>query len=122
MRVKPGNQSGVSLSGLLVVLVILGFLGLLAAKIVPSVSEFSTIKKAIEGAKASSTTVRDVQTAFDRQVIVGGIDAITSKDLEISKDGDQMEISFAYQKKIPLMGPVSLVIDYAASTDKKLAK
>lgn len=121
MNVKR-QQQGVSIVGLLIVLAILGFAGLLAAKIVPTISEFSAIKKAIETAKASGTSVREIQASFDKQVSVGGIEAITGKDLEIVKNGEQMEISFAYQKKIPLGGPASLVIDYAGSTDKSQAK
>ena len=116
------SQRGVSIVGLLVVLAVLGFAGLLAAKIVPTISEFSSIKKGIESAKAAGGSVREIQMAFDKQVTVSSIEAITGKDLEISKTGESVEISFAYQKKIPLVGPASLLIDYAGSTDKSLAK
>jgi hypothetical protein len=122
MNFKKQTQQGVSLSGLFVVLIILAFVGLLAAKIVPTVTEYSAIKKGIENAKAAGGSVQNMQIAFDKQVQVSGIEAISSRDLEISKNGDQTEISFSYQKKIPLFGPASLVIDYAASTDKTLAK
>ena len=50
--------------------------------------------------------------------MAAGLDgrAAEGKDLKISGRGDQMEVSFAYQKKVPLYGPASLVIDYKGST------
>ena len=44
------------------------------------------------------------------------ITTISGKDLEIQKADDDFVISFAYTKKIPLFGPVSLSIDYAANS------
>jgi hypothetical protein len=41
---------------------------------------------------------------------------VTGADLEISKDGGDTVISFAYTKKIPLFANVSLLIDFAASS------
>ena len=35
----------------------------------------------------------------------------------ISRDGGETEISFAYEKRIPLAGNVSLLIDFAGTTD-----
>jgi len=63
-----------------------------------------------------------MRAAFNRQAEVGYIDAIDGKDLDIVKNGDDTEISFAYQKTIPLAGPVSLLIDYAGSTGNGTAK
>jgi type II secretory pathway pseudopilin PulG len=112
------KQSGVSLVGLILVLAMLGLLGVLALKIAPTATEFMSIKKAIETAKASGTTVREIQISFDKQAEVGYITTISGKDLEITRNGDDVEISFAYQKKIPLVGPASLLLEYAGTTAK----
>lgn len=112
------KQSGVSLIGLILVLVMLGFLGVLALKIAPTATEFISIKKAIETARASGTTAREIQMSFDKQAEVGYITTITGKDLEITRNGNDVEISFAYQKKIPLVGPASLLLEYAGTTAK----
>ncbi len=115
------KQSGVSLLGLILVLAMLGLLGVLALKIAPTVTEFMSIKKAIETARASGTTVREIQISFDKQAEVGYITTITGKDLEITRNGNDVEISFAYQKKIPLVGPASLLLEYAGTTAKSSA-
>jgi len=115
------KQSGVSLLGLILVLAMPRLLGVLALKIAPTVTEFMSIKKAIETARASGTTVREIQISFDKQAEVGYITTITGKDLEITRNGNDVEISFAYQKKIPLVGPASLLLEYAGTTAKSSA-
>jgi hypothetical protein len=112
------RQEGVSLVGLIFIIAVLGMIAVLALKVTPTVAEYFSIKKAIATAKASGSTVREIQSAFDKQANVGYIDSISSKDLEITKNGEDIEVSFAYQKKIPLVGPTSLLIDYAGSTAK----
>lgn len=112
------KQQGITLFGLIVILAILGCIGVLIAKVTPTTIEYFSIKKAIASARTAGTTVQEIQNAFNRQAEVGYIDAISGKDLEITKNGDDIQISFAYQKKIPLVGPVSLLIDYAGSTAK----
>lgn len=110
------NQQGLSLTGLIVLLAIVGFIAVMAMKVVPTFTEYMSIKKAIVSIKAEGGSVPEMRAAFNRQAEVGYIDAIDGKDLTIVKNGDDAEISFAYQKVIPLVGPVSLLIDYAGST------
>ncbi|TFW14887.1 DUF4845 domain-containing protein [Massilia arenosa] len=109
-------QRGISLTGLIVVIAILAFIGLTLAKVLPTYSEYSSIKQAIQTAKATGGGVREIQQSFNKAVQVDDITAITAKDLVISKETGETEISFAYEKKIPLFGNVSLLIDYAGTT------
>lgn len=115
-------QQGITLVGLIVVLAVIGAIAVLAMKVTPTVTEYFSIKKAIASVKAAGGSVPEMRAAFNRQAAVGYIDAIDGKDLDIVKNGDDTEISFAYQKTIPLGGPVSLLIDYAGSTGNGVAK
>jgi type II secretory pathway pseudopilin PulG len=116
------RQGGITLVGLIFVFAIVGMIAVLGIKVTPTVTEYLGIKKAIVNAKASGTTVLEIRNAFDKQADVGYIDAISSKDLEITKNGDGFDVSFAYQKKIPLFGPASLLLDYAGSTAPNAAR
>jgi type II secretory pathway pseudopilin PulG len=111
-------QRGISLTGLIFVLAILGVLGVFALKMVPTVIEYRSIKSAIEKAKENGGTVREMQTSFDKNADINNVTAIAGRDLVFTRDGGTTEISFAYEKRIPLAGNVSLVIDYAGTTDK----
>lgn len=109
-------QRGVSLSGLIFVLAIIGVLAVFALKVLPTFLEFRAVKNGIASAKASDGGVREMQISFDKNAEINDITSITGKDLIISKDTGETEISFAYAKRIPLAGNVSLVIDYAGTT------
>lgn len=112
------RQRGLSLIGLLVVGALIVFAALLAMRVVPSALEYNAIRSAItKVASAGGTTVRDYQVAFDRYAAIDDITTITGKDLVIEKRSDgHTVISFQYEKRIPLFGPASLVIDYRGST------
>jgi hypothetical protein len=114
-KIKIG-QRGVSLIGLILVLAIVGMIAVLGMKVGPTVTEYLAIKKAIGMAKAAGSTPGEVRTSFDKQAEVGYIESISGKDLELTQNGGVIDVSFAYQKKIPLMGPASLVLDYEGST------
>ncbi|RBA25718.1 DUF4845 domain-containing protein [Herminiimonas fonticola] len=116
------KQKGVTLVGLILVLAIIGLIAVLAMKVTPTVTEYFSIKKAIGSVKAVGGGIPEMRAAFNRQAEVGYIDAISGQDLEILKNGDDVEINFAYQKIIPLVGPVSLMIDYAGSTNENRLK
>ena len=110
------KQRGVSVTGLIFILAIIGMIAVVAMKVVPTVTEYMSIKRAIGSAKAAGTTPAEVRSSFDKQADINYIGSIDSKDLEIEKNGDTLDVSFEYQKKISLVGPVSLLIDYEGST------
>ena len=110
------RADGFSLIGFLCTLIVVGVAGLLALRAGPGVVEYWAVEKAVKAAKATSNTPEEVRGTFDKLAAAGFIDAIEGKDLKISGRGDNMEVSFAYQKQVPLYGPASLVIEYKGST------
>jgi hypothetical protein len=118
-RYRIGAESGVSLSGLIVVLIVLGALALVAIKVTPAFLEYRAVKDSIAKAKAEagSGTVREIRQAFDKNAGVNDVSAIQGRDLVITREGGSTEISFAYEKRVPLAGNVSLLFDFAGTTD-----
>jgi hypothetical protein len=108
-----------SLVGLIFVLAILGLLVVLASKVAPTVIEYMSIKKTINSVKTTSGgSVKEIQNAFDKQANVGYITSVSGSDLIIEKTETGLEISFFYTKKIPLVGPASLLLEYEGTTAK----
>ena len=110
------RQRGLSLVGLFLVGIIVVALIALGFKIVPAVIEYIAIERAVQKIRTEGTTVRELQLAFDRHATIDDITSITSRDLDITKEGDRIVISYAYAKKVPIMDNVSLVIDFAGTT------
>jgi len=111
------TQRGLSLIGLLVGAAVIAFAALLVMKVVPSALEYNAIRSAItKVASAGGNSIRDYQVAFDRYAAIDDITSISGKDLLVEKRPDgHTVISFEYEKRIPLFGPASLVIEYRGS-------
>ncbi|WLI91659.1 DUF4845 domain-containing protein [Massilia sp. R2A-15] len=120
-QVFNGRERGISLTGLIFVLAILGVLGIFAMKVFPTWVEYRSVKQGIASAKAAGGSTLAMQQAFDKNAEINAVEAIRGKDLEFSRESGDTEISFAYQKKIPIAGNVSLLIDYAGSTAPNVA-
>lgn len=110
------SQRGFSLIGFLCTLLVVAAAGLLALRAGPSLLEFWAVKNAIKTASAMANTPEELRKTFDKLASAGFIDAITGKELEVSGRGKDMQVSFAYQKRIALIGPTSLLIEYQGST------
>jgi hypothetical protein len=113
-RTPRAQQRGITLFGLVFWAVVIGALAYLALRVLPTVNEYLTIQKAVEKiAAAQPPTVAEARAAFERQRdLEYSITSITGKDLLVSKENDRVVIGFAYDKEIPLYGPVLLVIKY----------
>ena len=113
---RAERQRGLSLIGLLVAGMFVALLALLGMRIVPSVLEFMAIKKAVVRAASTSDNPSEIRAAFERSAAIDDFQSITGKDLKISKAGDRTLVSFDYEKRIPLFGPASLVIEYTGAS------
>ncbi len=112
------QQRGISFPFVFMVGVVLALAAVGAMKIAPAYVDFMTAKKAIAAiaaAEGRTGNVGEIRKAFDRRAAIDNITVVTPAELEISKDGGDVVISFAYAKKIPLFANVSVLIDFAAS-------
>jgi hypothetical protein len=109
---------GVSLLGILFICVAIVLVAVGALKVIPSYLEFRNIKAGAIAARDGGKTVVDIQKAFDRAAQINDITTISGKDLDIAKDAaGNIVVAFKYEKKIPLFYNVSLIIEYAGSSD-----
>jgi hypothetical protein len=109
------KQKGISFFMLIFVLAVLAAVGLVGMQAFPSVLEYQAAVKAINKAKDGGT-VQEVRTIFDNAAQIDNINSITGKDLEISKNGEQTAVSFAYNKEFHLFGPAFLLLKYQATS------
>ncbi len=115
------KQLGVTLTGLMVSSVLIAIVALFGLKVVPEVMEYRTIMDAIKkvaSASNASTSVADVRKAFDRQADVDYIASLKGEDLEVTKDGAVIVISFEYEKRIPLVANATLLLDFTGSSQE----
>ena len=112
------RQRGVSLMGLIFGAVILIFVLLLGMKTLPPWMEFFTAKKHIAqiAQEQRGGTILDIRRAWQLKTAIEDVPSVNDKDLEITKDGGEVVISFAYRKEVPLFANVGVYMDFAASS------
>jgi|RhiMethySRZTD1v2_1073278.scaffolds.fasta_scaffold49873_3 uncharacterized protein DUF4845 len=112
------RQLGVSLTGLIIGAVILIFVLLLGMKTLPPYLEFFTAKKLITqiANEQRSGSVNDIKKAWQLKTAVENVESINERDLEITKEGGEIVISFAYRKEVPLFANVGVYLDFAANS------
>lgn len=112
------RQRGVTLTGLMMWGVVIGLIAVLAMRVTPSAIEYYKLLKDIKATASAApptSTVPEIRKAFAKYAEIDHLD-FKPEDLEITKENNQIVISFSYEKKLPLFGNVSLLIDYSGTT------
>ena len=114
LHAHPRSQRGITLFGLMFWAIVVGFTGYVLVRTLPTVNEYLTIQRTVKQiAEASPSTVAETRQAFDKQKSIEySIEAISGKDLIVTKENDKVVVAFAYDKLIPIYGPVNLLIKY----------
>jgi Tfp pilus assembly protein PilE len=109
------GQRGVTLMGLIILLFVVIFVALLGFKLIPAYIDFYTAKKAINAVARQGTTAAEIRRSFELRSAIDDI-KVRSSDLEITKEGNELVVGFAYRKEVPLFANVGIYIDFAASS------
>ena len=115
-RHMRSGQRGITFIGLLFIGGILAVSGVVFAQVVPTLIELQAIHKAAKKAALEGGTVADVRSVFDKAAVIDDIKSISGKDLNVSKNGDKVVVSFAYEREIHLAGPAWLTLKYERQT------
>lgn len=108
---RISRQRGISFIGLVFVAVVVASAGVVAAQVFPTALEYLAIQKAVNRA-AAGQTVPEVRSIFDKSAQTDDIKTISGKDLEVTKEGEKVVVSFSYQREIHLVGPGYLTLKY----------
>ncbi|MCM2289015.1 MAG: DUF4845 domain-containing protein [Sulfuritalea sp.] len=115
-------QRGLSLNALMLCGAVLALVALLGMKSVPPWIEYGNALKAIKGTASDSglksATVKQVRDAYAKRADMDDVKSVRPEDLEITKEGGELVITFSYQSKVPLFKNVSLVFDFEGSSAK----
>jgi hypothetical protein len=115
------KQQGISLKGTIITLALLGFLGVMAAKLLPYYVEYFSVKKMLRSMEESGDlkgTVRDIRNAFDKRNAIEDVKSVKLDDLEITKEGGETVVTAAWSVRVPLVHNISACIDFTATTAK----
>ncbi|MES2772302.1 MAG: DUF4845 domain-containing protein [Pseudomonadota bacterium] len=88
----------------------------------PAIVEYYAISKDVKKLASASIglTVPEIRRAYAKYVEIDQIKHVLPADLDITKEGEEVVIDFAYEVRIPLFSRVSLLIAFnGSSSDAK---
>ena len=115
------RQQGISLKGAIVWMALLGFLGVMGAKLMPAYVEYFTVKKMLRAMDEQGDlkgTVRDIRLAFDKRNAIEDVKNVRPDDLEITKEGGEAVVTVNWSVRVPLVHNISACLDFTATTAK----
>lgn len=116
-------QRGLSLNALMIGGVVLALVALLAMKVLPPWIEYGNALKAVKGTAADGSlreaSVAQVRAAYGKRAEIDNVKSVMPQDLVVTKEGNELVISFEYTTKVPLFGNASLVFDFEGSSAKQ---
>lgn len=115
------KQRGITLTSAITYMVVLAFIALFAAKLVPSYVEWLSVKKilaAMEAQGDTKGTVRDIRNSFDKRNSIEDVKSVRGEDLEITKEGGDAIVTASWSVKVNMVYNFSACLDFVATTAK----
>ena len=120
-RSMQNQQRGLTMFGFLFVAIVLVMVAMLAMKLVPAYIEFFEVKKILSAmgqeSDLKSKSNADIREDFLKRASAGYVTVVKPEDLSIDRRGGVPVISAEYAFRTKLVGNVSLVVDFSASSD-----
>lgn len=118
---SPSKQKGITFLGMLFVGALVALLAITAIRIVPAYTEFMTIEKVLKAMQKDpldTMTPKEIKTSFDKRASIDYITVVNSEDLTIERsDSGATVLSIEYQVVKPIVGNVSVLLDFSAHSD-----
>jgi len=117
------KQQGATLLGMLIVGAFVVFVALIVMKVAPAYIEFMSVKKVLKAMQSESLGTmsnKEIKDSFEKRASVAYVDTVKGSDLVIEKTPDgSAVVSVSYEVVKPIVGNVSVLIDFSARSDGK---
>ncbi len=111
------RQTGMTGTGWLVVLALIGFFAMLILKLAPVYMEHYSIKTVLASLKnepmITKKAVRDVKRLIKKRLTVNGVYDLDKDALKIKKKGGVMTVEISYEVRKHMMGNVDALVSFA---------
>ena len=119
----PVQQRGMSFGGFVFGAFLLVLFGITGLKLIPAYMQAAQIKNIFvtiaHDPDMQKATPHDIQASFDKGASINNITAIKASDIDISSDGGMPVLSASYAVKVPLVGNLSLYMEFNPSSASK---
>lgn len=116
------KQRGMTFLGLVLMIAAGIFVAIIVMKMVPPYIEYMSVKKAVTNIAKQPNfremNKKDIYDTFSKTTSIDNVTSIQARDLIITQSELGPVVTADYQVVVPLMGNVSALLDFYASTDE----
>jgi hypothetical protein len=120
MKSFAGRQRGISVVGMIMIAVGVVFVALSGMKLIPPYlhsAQISQIFKAIAtDPEMQGASINEIKQSYGKRASINYITDITAEDIEIEKADGQLSLGASYSVKIPLVGNITLLLEFNPSS------
>lgn len=112
-RQANGRQRGMSVIGLLLLLVLIGAVALVAMRVIPMYVQYYSIKSTIETVRKESVgdmSKEEIQRAIQKRFDIGYVTNVQAKDLNVRNDRQGKVLDLVYQDERELIKGLFVVL------------
>ncbi len=111
---RVGKQCGMTVIGMLLLVIVIAFIALIAMKVVPMYIQYFTVKSTIESIRKEPQLAQmspsDIHNAIQKRFDIGYVDNISARDLKIRNDRGGRVLDLVYQDERDLFYGLSVVL------------
>ena len=108
------RQSGMSIPGILVIMIMVGFFVMNAIRMAPPYFEYLSVKNIISNIaldfEADKASIREIRVKIANVFNSNQIYELEPKDVDLYRNKGTMDIDARYEVRLPVMGPIDAVL------------
>lgn len=108
------QQRGMSLIGMLLLMIVIAFAALIAMKVVPMYIQYYSIKSTVESIRKepqlAQMSAQDIQNAIQKRFDIGYVDNISARDLKIRNERNGRVLDLVYEDERELFYKMFVVL------------
>jgi Domain of unknown function (DUF4845) len=115
------RQRGLTMTGFIFTAIVAVAVVIIGFRVMPSYIEYYTVRKVLAKTLEDSKqgfTLYQFRQAFDLKASADYIDSVRGSDIEVAKDGNNLVATATWTKTLPLVGNVSLLLEFEATAKK----
>lgn len=112
----PARQKGMTLIGWVITLIIIGFVALIALRLVPVYMNSFTVGSIVDGlasdAGLSSQDRGEVRSAFQKRLNINSVDIVTAQMLRFEDVAGGVRLVVEYEHRVDVLGNIDVVATF----------